>query len=326
MKVSIIIPVYNAEAYLRRCLDSVSAQSFEQWEALCVDDGSKDASASILEEYESADPRFSVIRQVNAGASAARNSGLRKAKGDYIFFLDSDDELEPNCLETLWKEVELHPEVEMAVGANNTIDDKGHSCRVTYGEPCYVESNEWVRFQFFKDESTFWVVPWNKLIRRDFLIDNGLFFKEGIIHEDDHWSFYLYRKLTRLSVLGDVTYLHFVTPTSVMSTRTRQKSAETFLFILNAIIKDFDSPFRELQVYKYLEYFRNEVNPFLPKGKTKSLYFRFFNELLKMGQYRIAFMWLVNWSHAFRRIKLYYKMIPEAYSLEVARCMLKIKQ
>lgn len=317
--ISVIIPVYNAELYLRRCLDSLLAQSLSKWEAVCVDDGSNDASASILEDYESVDPRFSVIRQVNAGASAARNSGLKKAKGDYIFFLDSDDELDPNCLETLWKEVELHPDVEMIVGANDTIDDKSNSRRVTYGMPCHIENNEWVRFQFFKDESVFYVVPWNKLLRKDFLIDNELFFREGIIHEDEHWSYYLYKRLSNISILNEVTYFHYVTPNSVMSTNTVQKKAETLSLILHDMVRDFDKPCYALQVYRCLELFRNYVHPYVSKEQSRPLYFGLLKELLKIRQYRIALYWFANWFHDYRHYHLYYKMIPEAYQCEMKR-------
>ena len=90
-KFSIIIPVYNVAPYLRECLDSVLAQTFTDWEAICVDDGSTDGSGTILDEYVARDGRFRVIHQKNAGVSAARNVGIRKATGEYLTFLDGDD-------------------------------------------------------------------------------------------------------------------------------------------------------------------------------------------------------------------------------------------
>lgn len=320
-QISVIIPVYNAAQYLGRCLDSLLAQSFCQWEAICVDDGSKDASYSILVEYAKLDARIRVISQKNGGASAARNAGLKQAKGDFVFFLDSDDELMQNCLDILWKEVEQHMDVEMVVGANETIDGNGHSRRVTYGQSCYVENNEWVRLQFFKDESVFYVVPWNKLIRKDFLVDNGLFFKEGIIHEDDHWSFFLYKKLKNISVLDKVTYLHYVTPTSVMSTRTKEKTANIVFLILSDVVRCFDAPCRSLQVYKSMEYYINSVLGIIPRAKARTLYFVFFKELLMMGQFKIAYFWALNWLVHHKNSQLYYEMIPKAYKEEVTRCV-----
>ena len=90
---SIIIPVYNVAPYLRECLDSVSAQTFDNWEAICVDDGATDGSGAILDEYAAKDNRFKVIHQKNAGVSAARNAGLGNAKGEWFMFLDGDDAL-----------------------------------------------------------------------------------------------------------------------------------------------------------------------------------------------------------------------------------------
>ncbi len=97
-KVSIIIPVYNAEAFLERCLDSLLAQSHTDWEAICVNDGSRDGSGSILDRYAAEDGRFRVIHKPNEGVSAARNLALETASGKYIAFVDSDDFLHPQCL------------------------------------------------------------------------------------------------------------------------------------------------------------------------------------------------------------------------------------
>ena len=90
-KISVIIPVYKVEKYLRRCLDSLIAQSFSDWQAICVDDGSPDSCPKILDEYAARDSRFKVIHKKNAGVSAARNDGIKNADADYIHFLDADD-------------------------------------------------------------------------------------------------------------------------------------------------------------------------------------------------------------------------------------------
>lgn len=97
--ISIIIPVYNVEKYLRRCLDSVLNQTFTDWEAICVNDGSPDGSAAILSAYAARDARFKVITQENGGLSDARNTGMKHATGEYILYLDSDDFIHPQTLE-----------------------------------------------------------------------------------------------------------------------------------------------------------------------------------------------------------------------------------
>lgn len=97
--ISIIIPVYNVEKYLRRCLDSVLNQTFQDWQAICVNDGSPDSSAKILEEYAKKDSRFVVVTKENGGLSDARNAGLPHAMGEYIMYLDSDDFIHPQTME-----------------------------------------------------------------------------------------------------------------------------------------------------------------------------------------------------------------------------------
>lgn len=100
-KISIIVPVYNVEKYLRCCLDSIVAQTFTDWECICVDDGSPDNSGKILDEYAAKDNRFVIIHKENGGVSSARNAGLDIARGEYITFCDSDDWIESNTYETL---------------------------------------------------------------------------------------------------------------------------------------------------------------------------------------------------------------------------------
>lgn len=107
-RVSIIIPVFNAERYLRECLDSVVSQTYENLEIICVDDGSSDGSFSILEEYGRADKRIRLMKQEKESRTAAlaRNMGIEAATGDYITFLDADDFLEENAIEEAVKDIE----------------------------------------------------------------------------------------------------------------------------------------------------------------------------------------------------------------------------
>ena len=101
MKISVIIPVYNVEKYLGKCLESVKNQTISDWELIAVDDGSSDKSADILRQYAGRDARIKVITQSNSGVSAARNAGLEAAKGDFVCFIDSDDFIHPQMLELL---------------------------------------------------------------------------------------------------------------------------------------------------------------------------------------------------------------------------------
>ena len=104
-KISIIIPMYNVEKYLRRCLDSVLNQTFTDWTAICVDDGSPDKSGEIAEEYAARDKRFIVIHKENGGLSDARNAGMPYARGEYIMYLDSDDFIHPQTMEIAYNAI-----------------------------------------------------------------------------------------------------------------------------------------------------------------------------------------------------------------------------
>ena len=101
--ISVIIPMYNVEKYLRRCLDSVANQTFTDWQAICVNDGSPDKSGEIAREYAARDKRFVGIDKENGGLSDARNAGMEHVKGDYVLYLDSDDFIHPQTLELTYK-------------------------------------------------------------------------------------------------------------------------------------------------------------------------------------------------------------------------------
>ncbi len=120
--VSVIIPVYNAEKYLSKCLDSLAYSTFTDWEAICVNDGSLDSSLDILNTYAVNDSRFKVFSQQNAGVSAARNLGLSQAHGQYVYFLDSDDYIHPKSLEILINAAVLY-DADITFGQDEYVTD-----------------------------------------------------------------------------------------------------------------------------------------------------------------------------------------------------------
>ena len=184
MKFSIIIPVYNVEKYLRECLDSVLGQSFPDWEAVCVNDGSTDASASVLREYESIDSRIKVITQPNGGLSKARNTGLSAAKGDYVIFLDSDDWLEPDALECLERN-SAHEDM-LCFSGRRFFENDGH-----YNPPDQLKEQDFPAGMDYYNSNALqkrdfaFVCVVLRAYRLAYLLENGLCFKEGIFHEDN---------------------------------------------------------------------------------------------------------------------------------------------
>ena len=182
IKISVIIPVYNVEKYLRECLDSLINQSFKDFEVICIDDGSTDKSYKILEEYSQKDSRIKVLKQEHNGAGAARNLGIEIAKGKYIQFLDSDDYFEPNMLEELYNTAEKFG-ADMAVCSARKVDEAGNI--VESGNPhspikleiCPI-NKPFSKKDFPKDIfSLFSSAPWNKLYLKSLIADNNLKFQ-----------------------------------------------------------------------------------------------------------------------------------------------------
>ena len=228
---SIIIPVYNVESYLRECLDSVLGQTFTDWEAICVNDGSTDGSAAILDDYARRDKRFLIIAQPNGGLSAARNTGLAAATGEYMLFLDSDDWVEP----TMLKQLAHHC---------NSTDMLCFACRRTdngASDPLQTEQaagwDYYNRHALERREVAF-VCVWQRCYRRSFLIENNLCFREGILHEDNEFTPRACLKAKKVTVIPDVLYNYRVRPGSIMTTRG-MKSKESLILIGNDLSEMF---------------------------------------------------------------------------------------
>lgn len=176
-RVSVIVPVYNTAAYLRECLDSLTGQTLEDIEIVCVDDGSTDESAAILEEYAARDDRVRVLRQENQGAGAARNNGLAHARGTYVMFCDSDDFMAPDALELMGRQCE-QDDADVCVCAGERFYE---SLGLTVAAPGYLEVKRLPETMPFNRHSNAehlfsftTIMMFNKMFRRQFLLDHDL--------------------------------------------------------------------------------------------------------------------------------------------------------
>lgn len=173
--VSIVMPVYNVEKYLRETIDSIVNQTYKNYELICVDDGSTDASIDILQEYAERDKRISIIRQKNQYAGVARNNGMASANGKYIMFLDSDDVFERDMLTYLVRKAEKNSTDIIFFGFYHFSDDIHH--RSLMGIPyfdnkvCSPNKHQEDLFRIAQG------VPWNKFYNRDFVVSTGLKFQ-----------------------------------------------------------------------------------------------------------------------------------------------------
>ena len=184
MRFSIIIPVYNVEKYLTDCLDSVLNQTFSDWEAVCVNDGSTDDSAAILADYAAKDYRIKTITQSNGGLSVARNTGIRVAQGDYVLFLDSDDWLEYNALQVLWES--LNGEDILCFSGRRFVEETNAYNPVDeLPEKTYESGMDYYNENALLHRDFAFVCVVLRIYKRSFLKDNNLRFKEGVFHEDN---------------------------------------------------------------------------------------------------------------------------------------------
>ena len=256
MLISIIIPVYNVEKYIAECLDSVVAQTYKgDIECIIVNDCTPDNSMSIVKDFidsYSGNIAFSVINHAqNRGLSAARNTGINAAKGDYIYFLDSDDLITPDCIELLATPLE-HREYEMVVADI-----------VTFGDERYCPRLELSRGEYLHDEiiesymkRLFFPMAVNKLCNRSFLLNNGILFKEGILHEDELWSFILAYRMRSMYVVNKESYRYRIHGHSIMANKdVEERSRKSKIVVYCEILSYLKPTDSQNRVFYY--YFRN---------------------------------------------------------------------
>lgn len=223
--VSIIVPVYAVEKYIEDCLRSIMAQSYTDFECLIVDDCGKDRSIdivqSILLKYDGAASFRIINREKNGGLAAARNSGLKEAKGEYVYFLDSDDYISHDCLEKMVS-ASTNGKADLVIGSRVAFRDE--SGEIIQGAPKY--SSPLLKFEnanVFRNCHEFtntgiYGIPWNKLYKMSFLRKHGILFEEGLLYEDDLWSYKIYLNSPLIHVISDTTYYYRVRKSSIMST------------------------------------------------------------------------------------------------------------
>ena len=208
--ISVIIPVYNAEMFLHKCLDSVLKQTYKNFELILVNDGSKDNSLQICREWSSKDSRVKTIDQVNQGPGAARNTGLAAANGDYIYFLDSDDFIETELLTKAIQSVEDY-NFDMIVFGFNKLTVEGKKISTIKHKDTdlrNVQHQQENLAELFLDGGCFAV--WDKLFRRDFLIQNNIVFDLKKRGEDLAFMIKSYKCATSLKAISDVLHNYHV--------------------------------------------------------------------------------------------------------------------
>ena len=256
MQVSIIIPVYNVAQYIGDCIRSVMKQSYDgNIECIIVDDCGTDGSIEIAERmidsYRGA-VKFKILHHVcNRGLSVARNTGTFAASGDFLYYLDSDDEITSDCMEKLMGIVKENPKINMVQGnvyrhpIQRTpfiyVKDTIQSLAIT---------NDDVRKCFYKNHQMY-VQVWNKLFKRDFILQNNLLFKENIIHEDILWTFFLLKHLNQAYFVQDVTYHQKKRAGSITTSTDQKNKAQNYCKIYYEILSNLTPEYEHQELCHY---------------------------------------------------------------------------
>lgn len=231
MLISVIIPIYNAEKYLKDSIDSVISQSYKNIEIILVDDGSEDSSPQICDDFSEAYPFVNVIHQENKGVSAARNAGLCAAKGEYLIFLDSDDTLPPKAIESLTDKA-LETDADLTMG------------KISANEPLPIgifRGEELLRMALEDRSIAYYAV--RTLYKQKFI--NDLTFKEGYVCSED--SFFIFECATKkptVATIDEVVYVYNDNPSSVTHSSFNLKKHDDICYFLNEkekmILGDFE--------------------------------------------------------------------------------------
>ena len=262
IKISVIIPVYNVEEYLEACLDSVICQTFTDIEVICVDDKSTDTSLDIINKYSQRDKRVKCIQnKQNHGLSFTRNVGIKAAKGEYIFFLDSDDEIVKDALEKLYKIANAKNYQMVFFDFVNLYESEQLENSLSYRDKDRrgLEGESSGRELFIKcvENSDMQPQAWLKLYNRDFIIKKGLFFHEGILHEDIPYAVKSMFQADNVFFTGDKLYKWYHREKSITTAKTSIAHIQGRIKGIVEIIEFMDeikiSKREQLAVEKYLK-------------------------------------------------------------------------
>lgn len=263
--VSVLVPVYNVEEYLGRCLDSIMAQTLTDIEIICVNDGSTDGSLSILKKYQSKDERIKIVDKENGGLPSARNAGIDAACGEYVGFIDSDDYIEPNMFETLVKYAR-QDKSEIVICGANIFPETPRASQWLYDclSPRYTHYDEFVPEVLFSRVDT---TPflWRNLVKKELIDRNNLRLDEDIvIGEDKAFQAKLFHLANGITVIPDKLYNYFwCRPDSLMQQQVYanfDKKVKAHAKLVDSIAKElFEKDTDEKTRHEYFEW----VIPFI---------------------------------------------------------------
>ena len=250
--ISVIIPVYNAQDGIKRCVDSLLNQSFKNFEIILLNDGSKDNSLNILKEYELKYSFVRVIDKQNEGVAVTRNKGILLAEGDYTMFMDNDDFVDSDYIETFYQAIH-EKKLDLVIGGYKRVNQDN---QIIFSQD--IQQSEWSKYII--------MAPWAKIYRTEFLKTNNLEFFDYGIGEDIIFNLAAYKTTDKIGLLDYKGYNWYYNNQSVSNTSQRGFSPKTDILVLFSKILELGNP-SELEVYYLKRYY---VWYLLFSGRTSS--------------------------------------------------------
>ena len=221
--VSVIIPIYKVESFLRECVDSVIAQTYPNLEIILVDDGSPDGCPAICDEYAAKDSRVRVLHKENGGLSDARNAGMKIANGKYYSFVDSDDVIHPAMIEALITPILRDDSIKMSACDYREIEEDYSANNIE--ETCDTDMYENMSFECFAKDFSLWCVAWGKLYEKSLFSD--IKYPVGRLHEDEFTTYRLCYKAGTIAATTFKGYLYRKRRTSIMANRSAKNLTDS---------------------------------------------------------------------------------------------------
>lgn len=271
-QITVILPVYNVEKYLKQCLDSIVNQTFKDFECLCVNDGSTDNSLSILQEYAQKDKRFKIITQKNGGTSVARNTGIKHTNTKYLTFIDSDDWITENYLEILYNKIEETNADIVRASYKFYFEEDNSYKSAKIREIHKINTNSNIE-RLYKGYAGAFV--WAKLYKTTLLKDNNILFYEGFTAEDCPFSSLVYLYSKKITFISDE--LLFYRKYNLSMTANTQKQLTDAFYNFITLTKDLQNRnFTDKEIKKFcidiFLYKLGNLGKKVSKEKAKEIY------------------------------------------------------
>lgn len=256
--ISVIVPIYNVSKYLRRCLDSIASQTYENLEIILINDGSTDDSGKIAEEYAKKDKRARVIHQKNGGLSSARNAGLKIAHGEFVVFVDSDDYIDPGCIENL-HDTAQKSDADIATCRFESFSEDNLRLKRSPVSPKLVMAGRESAADLLTRSRPAYI--WTSIFRRSLFTDNNIEFPDGRTYEDLATRFRLEFFAKKVAYTNQRLYHYLMRRSSITGTKFSESRFNDILFAVKSI-KDFNTK-QEVVSPRFVNYYELKTLMFI---------------------------------------------------------------